>query len=89
MGYLLLGLSVFYRVVNLITTIYSGETIVIFDMLHGGFKNLAEGGVLALLVSISWGWSLTHTNFPDKYKLIAVLGTAINIFCVILWHYND
>lgn len=49
-------------------------------------KNLAEAVVLTLLVAISWGWSIIHTNFQTKYKLIVGVVTLLNVVNVILWH---
>lgn len=85
-GYLMIGFSIFYRLINIITTYYSGEKITLFDILNGVLKNLAEAVILTLLIAISWGWSITHTKFPGKYKIVVVIVALLNLINVILWH---
>lgn len=86
LGYLMIGFSFFYKLINIVTTLYAGEKIVFFDILHGVLKNLAEGVILTLLIAISWGWSMIHTNFQAKYKLIVIGTTLLNVTNVVLWH---
>lgn len=40
-GYALVGLGLFYKIINLVTVYSSGESIVIFDILHGAIKALS------------------------------------------------
>lgn len=40
-GYLLIGLGLFYKLINLVTVYSSGESIIIFDILHSGIKALS------------------------------------------------
>jgi hypothetical protein len=45
--------------------------------------------MVALLVSIAWGWSLIHTTFDAKYIALSLAMVATNITCFVVWHNSE
>lgn len=87
-NYLILGLSFFYKIINLVVVVQVGESITFFNILHAILKNSCEGAIVTMLISVAWGWTIIHMNFQIKYQLIAVAVTLVNVVCAGLWHYS-
>lgn len=83
-GFLLLGLAYFYRLLDL-TMIYNyGEQTYFLLFLYTAIKNVVEGYMVTIIVSIGWGWSLTHLKHEPYYVIVGAVVTIINLMAIIL-----
>lgn len=80
----MLGLSYFYQALNMVLVYYNGEEISVLIYLHATLKNIAEAIIVTTLVSIAWGWSLTHLKHDFTYMIIGTVISLINITCLII-----
>lgn len=83
-GFIMLGLGYFYRFLNLIVAYYGSEELLFLEILYLIIKNIVEGILVTVIVSIAWGWSITHLRHDPTYILIGTVITLINIVCLIL-----
>lgn len=52
--------------------------------LYNTLKYTAEGIMVTLIVSISWGWSLLHLKHYNYYPIIGAIVTIANLVSIIL-----
>ena len=80
----MLGLAYFYRFLDLTLIYSSGRGYSILYYLYIFIKNVVEGFLVTLIISIAWGWSLTHLQHDQTYIIIGALAAICNIVCLIL-----
>ena len=59
-GFVILGLAYFYRFLDVLMVYYNGEGVDLLRVIYESIKHVVEGIIITMLVSIAWGWSLTH-----------------------------
>lgn len=47
-------------------------------------KYMIEGIMVTIIVSIAWGWSLTHLKHEPYYIIMGVIVTIFNLMAIIL-----
>ncbi len=47
-------------------------------------KNVVEGLLITMIISIAWGWSLTHLQHDQTYIIIGTLAAIANIVALII-----
>jgi hypothetical protein len=85
MGYLLLGLAIFYRFINIIIKQLNGEDIPVFLYLYSVIKNAVEGILVTMMIAISWGWSLTHIKFSWLFAGISGPIILLQVTAFMVW----
>lgn len=83
-GMILLGLAYFYRFLDLLLISNSGRGYGFLYILYVIIKNIVEGILVTLIISIAWGWSLTHLQHDQTYIIIGTLAAIANIVSLII-----
>ena len=55
---------------------HDGEGFKMFEMAYLLFKHVGEALITTLILSLSWGWTITNMNSNKQYL---VLGLAVGI----------
>lgn len=79
-----LGLSYFYRLLDEMLIWAYGEQFNFLVYLYMGFKIAIEGVMVTIIVSIAWGWSLTHLRHEPYYIIVGTVVAIINFIGVVL-----
>lgn len=54
------------------------------NVLYKIIKHIVEGIISTVLVSIAWGWSLTHLRHENHYIIVGTVVTLLNVMVAIL-----
>ena len=83
-GFVVLGLAYLYRFLDLIMVHYNGEGVQFLKVFYECIKHATEGVLTTIIVSIGWGWSLTHLRYEPYYIIMGATTTIISIVSAIL-----
>ena len=83
-GMIVLGLGYFYRFLDLLLIYKSGRGYTFLYILYVIIKNVVEGFLATLIISIAWGWSLTHLQHDQTYIIIGTLAAILNIVGLVI-----
>lgn len=61
-----------------------GEEVWALEILYSFLKYLVEGVMVTIIVSIAWGWSLTHLKHEPYYIIIGTIIAIINFLAIVL-----
>ena len=81
---LALGIAFLYKFLHIIVYAYDGKGILFLDILSIIIKNIVEGIVGTIIISIAWGWSIVHLKHDQTYIIVGTLSSIINIIGLIL-----
>lgn len=83
-GFILLGLAYFYRFLDLLMVSYNGKGVGFLYILYVVIKNVVEGILVTIIISIAWGWSLTHLKHDQTYVIIGTVSAIVNVVGLII-----
>ena len=83
-GLVFLGAAYLYRLIHLVLYNSDGLGIHLFEVFYIVLKNAGEAIITTALISVSWGWSILHTNSNQSYILIGTGAGIINIVSLVL-----
>lgn len=88
-GLLGLGISFLYKFLHIIVYTYDGKGIIFLDIIAIIIKNIVEGIVGTIIISIAWGWSIVHLKHDQTYIIVGAISSIMNIIGLILISIED
>ena len=79
-----MGLSYLYKFLHLYIYYNDGKGIFILYVFYLALKNVTEGVIATILVSIAWGWSIIHLKHDYTYLITGTIACIANIICLLL-----
>ena len=88
-GFVVLGLAYFYRFLDVLMMYYNGEGVDFLKVIYECIKHIVEGILITILVSIAWGWSLTHLRHEPYYIIMGTITTILSVSSSILESFSE
>ena len=89
LGLLLLGAAYLYKLIHLGLYCLDGLGIPGFLIAYLILKNVGEAIATTMIVSLAWGWSLTHLRPNTASVLIGVVAGIVNVVSLVLAALTD
>ena len=83
------GISYIYKCLDIIVYSYDGKGLKFLNLIYGIAKNMSNGVTIILIISIAWGWSITHLKHNKQYLKVGYITAVINVLTFIIVIYSD
>ena len=89
LGLMMLGAAYIYKLIHLVLYCHDGSGIYGFVIAYVILKNIGEAITTTMIVSLAWGWSLTHMNANHASIIIGGIAGIVNIVTLVLAMLTD